>query len=103
MGARASVILTKENHADSPCLCQHWGGNEFHENVREFILKLYEADHSKDNMQPENRLEPSRVFIKLVKEFGEGGYVECSRDMVDDSDYGCLYVELEDKKPNFSI
>jgi hypothetical protein len=100
MGARASVILTKDKE-ESPVLCQHWGGSEFHEEVREWITGLYAEDHSQDGMKPENRLEPERVFVKLVTKFGEGGYVAKDRSGVDDSDYGCLYVELGETKPTF--
>lgn len=111
MGARASVILTQDGK-ESPCLCLHWGSNAYHEEVREFVTKLYEVlkdptkfsvwEGKKTVHAPEDRLEPSRVFVKLVQKFGEGGYVAKDRNEVDDSDYGCLYVELGDKKPTFS-
>ena len=103
MGARASVILTQKGSPKSPVLCQHWGGTAFHEDVRKWILSLYAEDHSKDGMNPWNRLEPGRVFVRLVQKFGTDGYVERERKNVDDSDYGCLYVELGKDEPTFSI
>lgn len=103
MGARASVILTQKGSTNSPVICQHWGGNEFHEEVREWVSGVYAEDHSKDNLKPENRIEPSRLFVRLVQKFGDGSYIECERADVDDSDYGCLYVELGPDKPTFTI
>jgi hypothetical protein len=38
-----------------------------------------------------------------VQKFGEGSYIECDRSSVDDSDNGCLYVELGDNRPTFSL
>jgi len=102
MGARASVIL-KQGEEESPVLCQHWGGNEFHENVREWITGIYAEDHSEDNLNPGNRLEPERLFVRLIKTFGDGGYVQKDRSHVDDSDYGCLYVHIDKDKPRFSL
>jgi hypothetical protein len=112
MGDRASVILTKDGE-ESPVLCQHWGGSEFHEEVREFVTKCYEVlkDPKKFSVwqgvamvnEPNDRLEPSRLFVKIVREFGEGGYIAKTRDEVDDSDNGCLYVELGEDKPTFTL
>lgn len=112
MGARASVILTQGGE-QSPVLCQHWGGNEFHEEVREFITEAYKVyedpkkfsvwEGKKTVHEPNDRLEPSRMFVKLVQKLGEGGYIAKERIEVDDSDYGCLYVELGEDKPVFSL
>jgi hypothetical protein len=109
MGDRASVILKGGNTSFfpevdqiSPVLCQHWGGSEFHESVRKFILEQYSLDHSKDGGSPENRLEPERLFVRLVCALGEGGYICREREEVDDSDNGCLYVTL-DQTPKFEI
>ena len=62
MGDRISVVLTRKGYPDSPYPAQHWGGNEWAESVREWILSLYEEDHSEDNLKPANRLEPERVL-----------------------------------------
>lgn len=102
MGARASVIIT-DGRQESPVLCQHWGGPEFHDEVKEWIKEIYAEDHSEDNINPANRLEPERVFVRLVQKFGENGYVCKDRSEVDDSDFGCLYVKLGEKKPTFSL
>ena len=102
MGDRASVILTQKGQSNSPCLCQHWGGEGFHDRVKEFIQNLYgKFKHHQDEAR--DRLEPERVFIKLVIRLGEGGYVACERKDVDDSDCGCLHVDLGLDKPTFKL
>jgi hypothetical protein len=103
MGARASVVI-KNDTQESPVLCQHWGGEGLHEEVREWIAKVYSEDHSEDGMKPANRIEPDRLFVRLVQKFGEGGYIVKDRSECDDSDYGCLFVDVSSKdKPKFSV
>lgn len=103
MGARASVILKKSGEANSPVLCQHWGGSKFHESIREWVATLYaESNKERTTGKVADRLEPNRVFIKMVRLFGEGGYVECDPIRVDDSDYGCLCVHLGEDSPTFN-
>lgn len=96
------MILHKEGEADSPCLCQHWGGNEFHETVREFVADAFK-NRERTTGKVEDRWEPSRLFVKLVIALGSGGYIECDPNRVDDSDYGCLHVTMHDDGPEFSL
>lgn len=112
MGARASIMLVR-GKKKSPVLCQHWGGNEFHEDVREFVDKIYEYRVGKSMTDEEaarvfntkvlglmTRLaEIDRIFTLIVMNFGDGGYVGRDRNDVDDSDYGCLIIDLSGDKP----
>lgn len=123
MGARASITF-KRGGDKSPCLCQHWGGPEFHEEVREWVTGLYadreayvkaktqaERDDIAAKYKSEGRNfelmsridEVGRVFLLACMNFGDGGYVGLDRSEVDDSDFGCLVISLEDKGPKFSL
>lgn len=103
MGARASVMLTRKGE-ESPVLCQHWGGNEFHEEVRKWAQEQFLIKEGKDGGTITDRWgEVGRIFIRLIQRFGDGGYVGKTQDEVDDSDYGCLRIELGDSGPEFSL
>ena len=97
MGATASVQLTC-NDAFSPILCQHWGGKKFHEEVKKWITEHYKTE-SKDIT---DRWEMCRIFVRLVQKFGDNGYVERERYLVDDSDYGCLKIDVTGE-PKFTL
>lgn len=102
MGARASVVLTR-NGEESPVLCQHWGGNEFHEEVRKWAVEQFNLKEGKNGTITDRWDEPGRIFVRLIQKFGEGGYVGKTTAEVDDSDYGCLRIELTDQGPKFSM
>jgi hypothetical protein len=97
--------MLKDGEDYSPVLCQHWGGNEFHEEVREWIAEHYKKSHGSvlgnDVEVITDRWEMNRIFVRLVQRFGDEGYVERERDSVDDSDYGCLVIDVSGK-PKFS-
>jgi hypothetical protein len=100
MGARASVML-KDGGSLSPVLCQHYGGEEFHEEVKEWIREHYEKS-GKAGTSITDRWEMCRIFVRLVQRFGDEGYVETDRSKVDDSQYGCLVIDVTDA-PTFSV
>lgn len=100
MGARASVMLTQKGET-SPVLCQHWGGNEFHEKVRKWAVEQFEVKEGLNNIT--DRWNVQRIFVRLIQKFGEDGYVGKTQNEVDDSDYGCLRIELGDNGPEFSM
>lgn len=103
MGARASVILTREGET-SPVLCQHWGGSEFHEDVREWAKEQFALSQDENKRRITDRWgEPERIFVRLIQKFGEDGYVGKTRDEVDDSDHGCLSIELGNDGPIFTL
>ena len=124
MGARASIKVTCGNE-ESPVLCQHWGGSEFHEVVRDFVKGIYEdrpklSDYKLDpkikkvladkykcgegDLELMTRTdEVGRIFTLIVMNYGSGGYIGKTESEVDDSDYGCLTIELGEGKPIFHL
>jgi len=123
MGARASIRVLRGDQY-SPTLCQHWGGSEFHEEVRDFVKAIYTfrkgtpkihklSDDVKEALQKQfgtkdlelmtRTSEIERIFTLIVMKFGDCGYIGREGDMVDDSDYGCMEIELGEDKPTFNL
>jgi len=95
-------MLTRKGE-ESPVLCQHWGGNEFHEEVRKWAAEQFLIKETPGDGITDRWYEVGRIFVRLVQRFGDGGYVGKTQNEVDDSDYGCLRIELGDNGPEFSM
>ena len=104
MGDRASVKF-KSKFEESPVFCSHWGGTDFHEAVKDFTEEILAEARGKGGVEPLFRLEPSIMMVEFIrthfKEFEEGDrvtscyYLGKDRSEVDDSDNGCLVVNLD--------
>lgn len=95
--------MLKDGDHESPVLCQHWGGSYFHDEVKEWIQEHYAKSGGGFSTEDiTDRWEMSRIFVRLVQKFGNEGYVEASRDHVDDHDYGTLVIDVSGA-PKFEV
>ena len=69
MGNRVSISFRK-NDEESVALFCHWGGMEFVEEAREYVLAL--KAERKGSTQPLDRLEPGTVMVDFIREITKG-------------------------------
>lgn len=94
MGDRASVQFISGGR-ESVVFCDHWGGEALHEAARDFAGGL--ASRAPDAVStPLTRREPGHVMAAFIVAYGGSSscYVEATRDEVDDTDNGCLFVRF---------
>jgi len=107
MGDRASVKFKNDNE-ESVILCAHWGGTDFHDLAKDYTEELISdiKKRERPDFEPLFRMEPSIVMVDFIRWLMRQDYcvskgrVESSlylgkeRNEVDDSDNGCLVVNL---------
>lgn len=101
MGNRVSIQFVNKNEK-SPYLFSHWGGEDFVEEVKEYVQELKAEAKEKGGMYPLHRLEPHTVFVDFIKQYtrAEEGRVEsdlyatCTEGEGDNSDNGHFDIDL---------
>lgn len=98
MGARASVSFKKEDQ-ESVTLFNHWGGEEFAQEAKDYVNKL-KAERT-GSMMPLDRFEPETVMVDFIRHLTKDmPRVESSLYLGKDStdgdnrDYGHTVIEL---------
>ena len=99
MGARISIQF-KNGDNKSVVLFNHWGGEEFAEEAREYVKELKEEVKDSQAM-PLHRLEPNTVMVDFIRSITknlprvEGSlYLAKNETEGDNSDYGHHIINL---------
>ena len=102
MGARASVSF-KDQYGESPVVFSHWGGEEFHQEAKNYVDQLKQdiVDGHLKPSWPLGRLEANRVVIDFIRHITKDlERVESDFYLVrtelegDNSDYGHKTIDL---------
>ena len=101
MGARISIQFSNKNDK-SPILCNHWGGEEFLDEVIDYLNELKDEAKEKGSLEPLYRLEPSIVMVDFIRHLTKNDkrtssslYLVSHECECDNSDYGHHEFELE--------
>lgn len=109
MGARASVSF-KDNFTESPVIFNHWGGEEFHQQAKDYVEQL-KKDIKEGKISPSfplGRLEAAYVMVDFIRHITKGQdriisslYLCRKEEEGDNSDYGHETICLTSSLPPF--
>jgi len=100
MGARISIQFANGNET-SPVLFSHWGGEEFLDDVNNYLQELKAEQGDGGVINPIDRLEPRTVMVDFIRHItkdmdrvSSNLYLGVDEDDGDNSDYGHHVIDL---------